>query len=298
MSLSSQINALQVSAKQMKGFIMVATTLSFAQASEQLHMSQPALSIAIKNLERTLGGALFVRSTRSLALSPEGQAFLPVAKRLLADWDQALSDIHNQFRLKQGRLQLAAMPSYAATRLAQDLGEFKQVYPDINVTVHDVVAEDVVTMVRDGKVELGLSFDPGDHDDLAFKPLFRDRFVAVVPSGHGLAGRASLTWSAINAEPFIALQAPSSMRELIEQKTGGTLKTSIDAHQLITIGQLVAAGLGVSIVPSMCQTMMEQQGAVCLPFKQPVTTQSVGLLYSKRGGLSAPASAFMGQLGA
>lgn len=286
-------NSSQISPKQIKGFVAIARSLSFAQAGEELHLSQPALSIAIKNLEQALGGKLFERSTRSLSLTPEGRDFLPVAKRLLADWDGALTDVHNQFQLKQGRLQLAVMPSFAATQLAKVLMPFNLAHPDINVTVHDVVAEDVVSYVREGKVELGIAFDPGPQEDLVFKPLFKDRFIAIVPPNHDLTKYAELTWSRLKQYSYVSLQAPSSMRDLIETKIGDSLPVSIESHQLVTIGQMVSAGLGVSIVPSLCQELMAQQGAICLPFKQPVITQSVGAIVRKRGALSAPAKGFL-----
>jgi LysR family carnitine catabolism transcriptional activator len=286
-------NPFQVSPKQIRGFIAVAGSLSFAQASEELHISQPALSIAIKNLEAALGGQLFTRSTRSLTLTPEGLVFLPVAKRLMASWEQGLVDVFNQFSLKQGRLEIAVMPSYAATQLAQVITPFKQAYPDINLTVHDVVAEDVVTMVREGRVELGISFDPGKHDDLTFVPLFKDRFVALISPESALLKHKTLSWRHLEKEPFISLQAPSSMRDLIETKIGRSLNVAIESHQLVTIGQLAAAGLGVSIVPSLCQQMMEQQGAVCKPFNQPVISRSVGVITKNRRALSASANALM-----
>lgn len=75
--------------KQLRAFLAVAQSLSFAQACERLHLSQPALSLAIKNLEQSLGGQLLVRTTRSVALTPEGETLLPIAVRLLADWDNA-----------------------------------------------------------------------------------------------------------------------------------------------------------------------------------------------------------------
>ena len=86
---------MNASIRQLKAFVVVAQTRSFAQACGLLHLSQPALSIAIRNLEQAVGGTLFVRTTRSIALSPEGEAFLPLAQRLLRDWDSAFGDLRN-----------------------------------------------------------------------------------------------------------------------------------------------------------------------------------------------------------
>ena len=142
---------------QVIAFSTVARTGSFAEAAIQLHLSPPALSIAIKNLEESLGGKLLARTTRSVALTPEGKAFYPVARRLLSDWEQSLQDVRNHFALRRGKLDIAAMPTYTTNLLPQILANFHRQYPDINVTVHDVIAESVVEMVSEG---LGLSVVP------------------------------------------------------------------------------------------------------------------------------------------
>jgi LysR family carnitine catabolism transcriptional activator len=100
--------------KQLRGFVAIADTGSFAEACEQLHLSQPALSVSIRKLEEETGGLLFARSTRSVALTPEGHQFLPVAKRLLEDWTQGFEDLQQLFTLQRGKLTIAAMPSYAS----------------------------------------------------------------------------------------------------------------------------------------------------------------------------------------
>ena len=97
----------------------MARTQSFAEAAVLVHLSQPALSIAIRNLEEAVGGRLLARSTRRLSLTPEGEAFLPVAERLLEDWDSALRDLHNLFSMRRGKLTLAAMPSFSSNQLPQ-----------------------------------------------------------------------------------------------------------------------------------------------------------------------------------
>ncbi|MEC8483415.1 MAG: LysR family transcriptional regulator, partial [Pseudomonadota bacterium] len=88
--------------KQVKAFLSVAESLSFAQAANQLHLSQPALSLAIKGLEEALGGKLLTRTTRTIALTPEGDALVPIAKRLLAQWQDAEDEMKQRFALQLG----------------------------------------------------------------------------------------------------------------------------------------------------------------------------------------------------
>ena len=102
---------MNTSLRQLRAFVTLAGCKSFAEASELLHLSQPALSVSIKNMEQAVGGRLFSRSTRSMELSPEGREFLPTARRLLADWEQAFDDLSRTFSLQQGKVSVAVMPS-------------------------------------------------------------------------------------------------------------------------------------------------------------------------------------------
>ena len=168
---------MNVTIRQLHCFVAVARSGSFAEACSVLHLSQPALSIAIRNLETGIGGKLLERSTRSVTLTPEGAKFYPVVQRLLEDWERSLDDVRNLFALRRGKLDIAAVPTFASSLLPNVLAEFHRCFPDINISVHDVITESVVEMVRQNRVELGITFDPGKADDLSFTPLFRDRFI-------------------------------------------------------------------------------------------------------------------------
>lgn len=267
--------------KQLRAFLAVAQTLSFTQACERLHLSQPALSLAIKGLEESLGGRLLIRSTRSVRLTPEGESLLPLAKRLIAEWDNTEELLRQRFTLQLGRLSLATMPSFASNLLPPALMAFRQRHPRVNITVHDVINEQVIEMVRNHQVELGIVFEPEASGSLSFTPLFVDRFVAVVPEDSLLAGHGTIDWPTLLTHDFITLQRPSMVRRLIEQgleRGGITLPTAFESHQLATVGRMVSSGLGVSAVPSLCLRQMQELGARCLPLTDPVIERAVGIL--------------------
>lgn len=280
--------------KQLRAFLAVAQSLSFAQACERLHLSQPALSLAIKNLEESLGGQLLTRTTRSVRLTPEGETLLPIARRLLVDWDNTEELLRQHFTLQLGKVAVAAMPSFAGNRLPAALKAFRDAYPRVNVAVHDVINERVMEMVRERRVELGVAFEPAALDGLQFTPLYNDRFVAVVPASSELASRDALSWVDLLGQPFIALQRPSAVRLLLEDSIAalhGKLPVAFESHQLATVGRMVAEGLGVSAVPSLCRGQMEELGARCLPLNEPQVERRVGLLHLAGHQLSSAAQA-------
>lgn len=279
---------------QVLAFTAVARTRSFAEAAIQLHLSQPTLSIAIKNLEESLGGKLLARTTRSVSLTPEGKAFYPVARRLLADWEQSLQDVRNHFKLLRGKLDLAAMPTYTINLLPKIIAKFHRLYPGINVTIHDVIAESVVEMVREGRCELGVTFEPSDAPDLVFQPLFRDRFVAILPSNHPLLNKKQIMWVDILDYPHISLQRPAGTRLLIDIALANQkldLTPALESHQLVSIGHMVREGLGLSVVPSTSQPQMQEMGLHCRAISSPVITHQLGIVTRRQQELSASAQA-------
>lgn len=234
------------------------------------------------------------RSTRSVRLTPEGESLLPLAKRLLADWDNTEEMLRQRFTLQLGSVAVAAMPSFAGNQLPSLLASFRRRHPGINVTVHDVINEEVIDMVRQGRVELGIAFEPEASETLQVDPLFMDRFVAVVPADSELADYRDLDWPRLLTQDFITLQRPSTVRRMLERRLGDagiSLAVAFESHQLTTVGRMVADGLGVSAVPSLCIEQMHELGARCLPLHSPIIERTVGVLSPGTGELSMAAQA-------
>jgi LysR family carnitine catabolism transcriptional activator len=278
--------------RQLKAFTAVAQTLSFARACERLHMSQPALSLAIKSLEESLGGRLLTRTTREVRLTPEGAELLPQALQLLADWENARERLRQRFTLQRGRVTIAAMPSFAANILPGILREYRELHPNLEITVQDVVQEQVLELVDSGRVELGFGFEPEARGKFAFASLFVDRFMAIVAPDSPLTGAGTVSWTQLLSHDFITLQRPSSTRRLLEESLaakGLELRIAHECHQLVTVAYLVAAGLGVSVVPSLCERQMTAIGIRCLRVQRPSIHKAVGLITRQDRELSTAA---------
>tara|TARA_R110002060_G_scaffold51424_6_gene62384 strand:+ start:33290 stop:34177 length:888 start_codon:yes stop_codon:yes gene_type:complete len=287
---------MNITIKQIRAFLAVVEVNSFVEASELLHISQPALSTSIKNLEETIGGKLLARSTRTLALTPEGEIFLPVAKRLLSDFDTAFIELSELFLLQRGTLSLAVMPSFSSTHLPQHLLSFNKNYPAIQVKIHDVIAEDAVEMVQTGKVEFAISFDPDTSEDLDFQTLFLDRFVAVFPKNHKLMKVNKIDWSHLVKYPFITLKCPSSIRLLMDRELADKnilLNVALETNQLATVVQMVATDLGVSAIPSLYKKQMQALNLEYRELSSPIISRRVGIITRRRHPLSNTAKAFI-----
>ncbi|ELY20729.1 LysR family transcriptional regulator [Vreelandella titanicae] len=282
------------SIQQLRVFVAVAHSRSLAEASERVHLSQPAISIALRKLEENVGGALFSRTTRQLALTPEGEAFLPVAVRLLNDWNEAFEDLNDQFSKQRGKVTVAALPTLAAGLFPRVIKLFHEAYPRINLSLHDVLADQINQMVREGRADLGLSVPPSDADDLTFEPVLEDSYVVVCPCGHPLLAQSAIAWSQLAAYPFIGINRLSSSRQDIDrimQSVGERLDILCDARQIATVGRMVAAGLGISVLPSLSFRQIAADGIEYRPLVEPTIRRELGIILSRRHPPSAATSA-------
>ena len=282
------------SIQQLRVFVAVAHSRSLAEASERVHLSQPAISIALRKLEENVGGALFARTSRQLALTPEGDAFLPVAVRLLNDWNEAFEDLNDQFSKQRGKVTVAALPTLAAGLFPRVIKLFHEAYPRINLSLHDVLAEQINQMVREGRADLGLSVPPSDADDLTFEPVLEDSYVAVCPCGHPLLAQSAVAWRQLAAYPFIGINRLSSSRQDIDrimQSVGERLDILCDARQIATVGRMVAAGLGISVLPSLSFRQIATDGIEHRPLVEPTIRRELGIILSRRHPPSAATSA-------
>jgi LysR family carnitine catabolism transcriptional activator len=157
------------------------------------------------------------------------------------------------------------MPSFAANVLPEVLKAFRDRYAGINVTVHDVINEQVIEMVREGRVEMGIALSRRQPIICCLPrwrgPLYRDCAEIIAPGR-----KHRLSWRELLTLDFITLQRPSAVRLMLEEelaRSGRQLDVALESHQLVTVGRMVASGLGGSAVPALCQSQMQALGAVC-----------------------------------
>ena len=254
--------------RHLRYFVTVAETLSFARAAERLHLSQPPLSRQIQALEQELGTPLFVRTKRSVRLSSAGAALLPEARRLL---EQAAALRDNARRLaagEAGRITLGCITTAAHNVLPQLLPEFQRRHADVKVVLQEATSDIQLAALRESRLDAGLVLPPVDDEQLRYLPLFRDPLVAALPASWDKtpAGRLALPRSgplplkSLASQPFILFprEAGPGLYDLIIgfcRRAGFSPRIEQEATHMQTIVSLVAAGMGVALVPASLQAL-------------------------------------------
>jgi DNA-binding transcriptional LysR family regulator len=251
---ASQIpGAMRVTFGQVRGFVTVASTGSFTQAAEVLHLSQPALTTRIRQLEEALDLRLFDRNTRSVALSDAGRMLLPIFLRLVGDLEGAVLKAHERSKRANSIIRLACLPSCAATLLPELISRFRAQVPEATFVVEDAINSQIRTLVRDGQVDFGIGAWEGEELDLQFDDLFADNLQAVFPPGHPLGALGQICVSDLTHYPLILINRGSSIRCAVDEAFaawGISAAPACEVTYMSTAVALVQAGLGVAILPS------------------------------------------------
>ncbi len=238
---------------QIHAFLAVADLESFSLAAERLHLTQPAISKRIRQLELELRTELFDRIGKRSLLTPNGAAFKPHAERILHELDAFRSGLSRQLDTPSGSLTLATSHHIGLHRLPQILREFKIRYPLVELDLHFMDSEDACAAVLDNELELAVVTLPEQADArLTCEPVWIDRLVVVLANDHPLADASELDIATLLEHPAILPSSGTFTRRIINQTFTGTeerLRIALETNYLETIKVMVAANLGWSILP-------------------------------------------------
>lgn len=253
--------------KQLRYFAALARELSFTRAARKLHVSQPPLSFQIANLESELGARLFHRTSRSVELSEAGKAFLPHALAVLERIAEARGDVRRVADGLEGSVRIGLAGSHFLGPFPRFIKQFRQSRPGVEVALHEMKPADHIQALRDGRVDLSVSRTPVSDGQLASRLLWRDPVVAALPREHRLAGRKRIRLGDLRHDEFVFLRLDSSAfaQRLFDACVASGFAPHI-VQQVVEIPaaiNLVAAGLGVALVPASLARVRSDAVAIC-----------------------------------
>lgn len=284
---------MNVSIRHLRAFVALADTRSFTRAAAALHLSQPAFSALVRQLEEAVGARLFDRSTRHVEPSTEGREFDAGARRVLAEFDAALGGVRSRARHERGRVSIALLPSLAAGWLPDVLAGFHARHPGVELQVADVLSEPCIERVKAGLADFALAATRADTPELQAEWFCSDEFHLVCRADHALAKRRHPQPEHLAPHPFIHLSRTSSVRQYVDAATHpNPLPPLLEVDQLATVAGMVRAGLGISVVPALTLYQFKAAGLVTKPIAWPGLERNIYLVSRRDRALSFAASAF------
>jgi DNA-binding transcriptional LysR family regulator len=243
-----------------RSFVAVAEQQSFGRAAESLDLAQPSLSLQIKKLERDLGVQLFRRTSRSVELTDAGAALLVEARSLLAQAQIAVETARNAGRGETGKLTIGFYDSAPLVIVPALLGRFRSRYPNVHLAFVELSTREQLTRLARGEIDVGILRGPVADKEIASRHLADESLLVALPQTHPLADRDAIAPAALRDEPFV-LSARAKGSALYDEiiilchKHGFSPNVAQEANETHTVCGLVAAGIGVSIVPSSVRAL-------------------------------------------
>jgi len=289
------MNINNVTLRQLRAFVAIADMGGFAAAARKLHLTPSALSLLIKELERTIEVRLFDRSTRSTTLSLAGSEFYPLARKLLEDLGRALESTQDLQRKKRGTVRIACTPLYAATTLPQVFLRYKQKYPAVTVYVLDSLNQQALARVQSGEADLGIAPQREMPPELQQQSLLADRIWLICRPDHPFAARSRITWAQALKEPMISLTLDFTKRlqaDLFNHSDTLVFNPAHEVSLITTALGLVQSGLGITAQPGRALSLINSFGLVARPLVAPVVDRHLSLFFMRGRELSPAAASF------
>ncbi len=282
--------------RHLEALVAIARTGNFTRAARALHISQPTLTVQIRQLEETLGVRLLDRNTRSVRLTQIGSELTPVMQRLVREIEAVVMNARELSTGDHGLVSIAALPSISSTMLPRIIAGFRAQSPGVGVTLKDVVSQRILTMVKDEEVDLGIGSFPDAGPEIQTIPLFTDRMRIVFPPGSPLEGKRNITLKHLTDLPLILMDRQSSVRTLIDRAFESISHFPVPAYEVTymsTAVGMVKAGLGVTFLPSSALEVSELSGVRSRVLNHPALTRKIVVAQKAGRSLSPAAGTFL-----
>ena len=280
---------------QLRYFVAVAEEGSFSRAAAKVRVAQPSLSQQIRKLEAEVGQPLFDRLPRSVVLTEAGRCLIEYARQILASVGDAQRCVDELKADVSGKLAVGAIPTIAPYVLPELVVTFHKHYPDVTLDIVEDVTERISRRVEAGELDVALASTCQQTPTLQRESIGSEPLLALVPEGDPLAKQTVITLDDLKSQRFLLLHEmhclSQQVHHLLESRRLRP-EIALAGSQLTTIANMVAADIGVSIVPQMMVKHHATPGCVSLPFAPPVPEREINVLYNPLRFQSKAAAAF------
>ncbi|ELV08031.1 hydrogen peroxide-inducible genes activator [Wohlfahrtiimonas chitiniclastica] len=266
---------------ELRYFLAVAEEKHFGRAAQKCFISQPALSIGIKNLEYSLGVTLFERSASEVFLTPEGLEALPKVKQIFAIVQQ-LKELRVSINSAQGELKLGIIFTIAPYLLPRVIPVLKEAAPELTLNIFENTTDNIIPMLKSGEIDAAIVALPIYEPSLAVDELYDEEFYVITPKHHPLSGESSIDAAVIHEYDPLLLNIGHCFRDQVVEQCPEISSNNAHHYSLETIRNIVASGQGISVLPKYALINDHVQELIaCIPFKAPVPKRKIGLVYRK-----------------
>lgn len=280
-------------------FVVLADTLNYMEAADQLFLTQSTLSKHIQALEKSLDITLFDRTTRRVQLSEAGSVFLPYARELDSVQAQCLTALDRYRQDRSLRLSLGSIPIMSQYRISELLSDFRRAHPEITLRIAEEDSQDLISLLHRGQCQLAFlrtdpEYAPLPEEFTAIR-ISEDRLAALVSNDHPLAGKDSVPLAELAAEDFLLFQEHSQMHGFSVhacQRSGFTPRVSFNGRRPENLAELASRGLGVALLMKKQAAALRLEKASLLDL-EPAYINEISLCYLTDRPLSPTAKAFL-----
>ena len=280
---------------QLRYFVAVANEGSFSRAAAKVRVAQPSLSQQIRKLEAEVGQPLFDRLPRSVVLTEAGRCFIEYARQILASIGDARRCVDELKGKVAGKVAVGAIPTIAPFVLPELVVTFQKHYPDVTLEIVEDVTDAITRRIEAGELDVALASTCRPSPTLQRDSLGTEPLLALVPEEHPLAKKDLVEFDDLKSQRFLLLHEmhclSQQVNHLLESRRLRP-EIALAGSQLSTIANMVAASIGVSIVPQMMMRHHATPGCVSLPFGPPVPERELNFLSNPRRFQSKAAAAF------
>jgi DNA-binding transcriptional LysR family regulator len=282
---------INISSRVLRAFLALADCRHFTRAAERCNLSQSAFSQLIRKLEEEAGAALFHRTTRNVTLTSEGELFAERARRLLEDIEASFADIKDRAAGRKGRVSIAALPSIAAHVLPDILAAYRARFPGVALELYDCLSDRCLQCLREGRVDFALTAPGPLLAEFDSRLILSEGFYLVCRRDHPLATRNNVQLRELNGFEILHLARVSSVRQHVEPALGtvAVRYSGLEVEQLATVAGLVAAGLGIALVPELTLFQFKRPELLTIPVRADNLTRPIFAVQRKGLPLSPPA---------